>query len=163
MSAFMKQYGRTMLLAAAAVLVLGAAFGIKVKGKTGFIEAACGTAMEDLDLTAEGSLAVADAVKAAAARSRPEITFGCTKILPQTEVDLTAMLTASDADGRQISCEILEIWDEDGQSLLHPAGAVCDPSRLLFPSAGVYVMEVKAVDAEQKTAQVQFQIPVTTR
>lgn len=159
MSAFMKQYGRTMVFAIAAALVFIAAFRIQVNGKTGLIEAAYAKAMEGMD-AAEGTRLDVDAAKAAAVRRKPEITFQYVKIRPQAEVNLQAMLTAEDADGSPVDCVIVDITDAAGSSILDPSGAD-DLTRFLFASAGVYTMEVKASDCERKTASAKFQIPVT--
>ena len=64
--------------------------------------------------------------------------------------------------------EITEIVNGDGESILYETEedrrtkvTAGDPTSFLFPSVGIYVMNVKAVDREQKMAEVQFRIPVT--
>ena len=168
MLVFMKQHGRTILLAIIAVSVLGVIFRIRVNGYTGFIHAAYGKAMEDVDLNGARTLHDIDAVKAAAVRSSPQISFCCEEILPQKEINLKDMLTAEDADGNRVDAEITDIVNEAGESILYQTEedrrnkvTACDPTSFLFPSVGIYVMNVKAVDREQKAAEVQFRIPVT--
>ena len=164
----MKQHGRMILLVITAVSVLGIAFRIRINGHTGFIRAAYGKAMEDVDLSGARTSMDVDAAKAAAARKQPEITFCCTKILPHGKVNLKAMLTAKDADGNRIDTEITDIVNEAGESMLYQTEndrksklTACDPTAFLFPAVGIYVMNVTAVDREQKTAEVWFRIPVT--
>ena len=159
MSDFIKQYGRTMIFALAAALVLTIVFRIRVNGKTGLIAAVYAGAMEGMT-AADVTFRDADAAKAAAARRKPEITFQYAKIRPQKETNLQAMLTAEDADGRPADCVIVEITDAAGTSILDPSVAD-DKTRIKFPSAGIYIMEVKAADCERKTTSAQFRIPVT--
>ena len=159
MLSFIKQYGKTVLFAIAGVAVLGIAFGIRVNGHTGFIQAAYGRAMEGMDMPDVRGLGDTDAVKAAAARVRPQIVFRCGKILPQVPVDLKAMLTARDADGNQVDVIITDIITKGGGSVF--VGAACTPEAFVFPYAGIYIMEVTVSDREKKTAKAQFRIPVT--
>lgn len=168
MLVFMKQYGRTMVFVLIAAAVLAIAFQIRINGHTGFIQAAFGKAMEGRSSGGILPLRDVDAVKAAAVRKEPQISFRCTKILPQQAVDLNAMVTAADADGNPVNVEITDIVNEAGESILYQtkedrkdSAAACSTTGFLFPAAGIYTMDVQAADREQKTAKVQFRIPVT--
>lgn len=168
MLAFMKQYGKTVIFALAAVMVFGIAFRMRLNGHTGFIEAAYAKAMEQENGADIASVWNMEAVKAAAARKHPAITFRCEKICPKTPVNVGAMLTAADADGSGIDVKILDITTEDGRSLLYRTDedrkrkrAAYAPNGVVFPSVGVYVMEAEASDREKKTTKARFRIPVT--
>lgn len=163
MTALMKQYGKTVIFALAAAAVLGIAFGIRINGHTGFIGAAYGRAMEDLDRSDVRISEDTDAVKAAAARKCPVILFRCETILPKVPVNLEEMLMAADADGNRLHAVITDMKTEDGKTLSDQTGECPDGlfSRFVFPSAGIYIMEVTASDRECKTVKARFRIPVT--
>ncbi len=169
MFTLMKQYGRAVLICAAAALVFGILFRMQSGQKTGFIELVYEKAMEDMSDDNPMSYTDAEAVKAAAARKKPAITYTYTKVLSGSAVNLEAMFEAEDAAGNRIAAEITDIVSPLGESILYltkedrkhrrKSG---DTQSFLFADTGIYTVYVKAVDAEKKQTYGQYRLPVTS-
>lgn len=162
----MKQHGKMIVCCIVSVLLIGILFGMRIDGNTGLIEIAYGKAMsarEDLE-----PAVFVDAVKNVLARSKPEITYSYTKTVLKQAANINAMFEASDADGNKISVEVTDILDAYGGSILYESEEdkknqkrTCDTSEFLFPTSGVYVIRVKAEDAEKRTTYSQYKLPVS--
>lgn len=165
----MKQYGRAVIICITAALVLGILFRMQSGGKTGFIALAFETAMEDFSDGNPAGETDTNAVKAAAARKKPEITYTYVKTVSKAEMNLEAMFEAKDAEGNPIAAEITDIVNPAGDSILYltkedrklgrKSG---DTKSFLFAETGIYTVYVKAVDTEKKRAYGQYRLPVTT-
>ena len=165
----MKQYGRTVIICVTAVLVLGILFRMQSGGKMGFIALAYEMAMGDFSDRNPAGETDTNAVKAAAARKKPETTYTYVKTVPKAEMNLEAMFKAKDAEGNPIAIEITDILNPAGDSILYltkedrklrrKSG---DTKRFLFANTGIYTIYVRAVDTEKKQAYGQYRLPVTT-
>lgn len=165
----MKQYGRAILICITAMLILGIMFFAKSGGKKGFIAAAYETVMEDLSESSLADCTDTDAVRAAAARKKPDIVYTYEKTLPGSAVNLDHMFEAQDAEGNRITAEITDILDPLGKSILYLTKEdrklrrrSGDTKRFLFTETGIYTICVKAVDAEKKRTNGQYRLPVTS-
>ena len=169
MIAIMKQHGRTIIYCMAAVFVLGIAFHIRSGSDIGFIQIAYAKAEQGMTKTDVTDYTDALAVKALAARKNPKITYAYSKALPKNTVNLNQMFAAVDADGASVDVEITDVTDSRGESLLYRTAEerkknirLCDTKKFMFPSVGVYTVNVRAIDQEKKTADGQYKLPVTS-
>lgn len=165
----MKQHGRTILYCAAAVLVLGIAFHIRSGLNTGFIQIAYAKARQSMSNMDVMAYTDTSAVKAFAARSKPKITYSYTKALPKSEINLNQMFSAVDADGTSVAVEITDILNSRGESILYQTEEErkqhimqYHTDKFLFPSVGIYTINVKATDTEKKTVYGKYRLPVTS-
>lgn len=168
MLSVVKQYGRTILCCVIAALIFGMVFHIRSEEKTGLIQIAYGRAAKDMRTIDILEYRDTDAWRAAAVRTKPEILFCYTKTLPGTAVNVDAMFSAKDADGREAVVMVTDILDASGMSILYATEADKTENRRMFateqfcfPSPGFYTLCVRAVDTENKTACAQYQFPVT--
>lgn len=167
MFTLMKQYGRAVTVCITAAIMFGILFHIQSGGKTGFIELVYDKASGDMNYVSPADYRDTDAVKAAAARKKPEIIYTYTKVILGTAVNLEAMFEARDADGNPVAAELLDIVGPSGESVLYlteedrklhrQSG---DTKSFVFSVPGVYTVYVKAVDAEKKQTYGQYGLPV---
>ena len=169
MVTIIRQYGRAVLLGITALFVFGAVCAVRSGENTGLIRIIYDRAMQNMSKADPGHAWDADAVKAAAAWRGPEITFTYTKTIPKTSVNLDEMFAAKDADGNQILCEITDILDDTGKSILYATEEdrknkrkTYDTGRFSFPGIGIYTLCIKALDTEKKAAYEQYRFPVTS-
>lgn len=168
MITLMKQHGRTIIYCMVSVFVLGIAFHIRSGSDVGFIQIAYAQARQGVTQTDVTAYTDALAVKAFAARKKPKITYSYTKTLPKKAVNLNQMFVAVDADGTSVAVEITDVINSCGESILYRSAEekkknIClyDTKEMMFPSVGIYTVNVRVVDKEKKTAYGQYKLPVT--
>ena len=164
----MKQYGKTIVCGIIGMLVFSAAFGFRMGEDRGFIQMVYRKAAENMTDTDMASDEDADALKRIIKRKKPEIDFAYQKIFPGVKVNMDAMFLAWDADENPVATEIRDISDMSGNSMLYlteedrkKENRACDTTEFVFPYTGVYLLKVRAVDAEKKVTERQYKIPVT--
>ena len=79
------------------------------------------------------------------------------------------MFQANDADGNPVLCEITDILDDTGKSILYVTEddrenkrKTYDTGKFSFPAIGIYTLDIKAQDAEKKVAYGRYRFPVTS-
>lgn len=168
MLSVIKQHGRTIVCCMAVFLSFGIVCGIRLDGYQGFIQIVYGKAAAGLTGNSESDMNV-EAVRAVAARGKPEIVFDYHKTLPKKKVSLDDMFSATDADGDPVAVEITDVRDAFGKSILYltdldrkKKNALQNTADFQFPAVGVYKLAVRAADREKRTTCEQYQIPVTS-
>lgn len=156
MKEVMHEYGKSILAAAAALLLLAILFtGLQAGGRTGLVdilEAKANVEQKDFSEYEDAKQTLR-----AMERERPVITCQNSALRAGVEVTVEELFCAEDADGSSAELELIRALDMDGTEV------ATDGSAIQFDRQGTYQVWVRAKDRYCGVTENMFWLPVACR